>query len=191
MFMSVHIDHSTHVENVEFRGWGWCLSSPSTLWDRPLCFATVYTRKADLLGILLFCLWFHDGSMGIAESAVAPGFACTWSVWAGSGKACVCVPLSPELFTSCSAHFWVKARGWVGRRLGNAPTPTPIGNGEICLYHSYRLNKRSLEVSEGKFSKHHVPRKLLCSGEAQISRGVEGLLQPCHCPDQFHLETLF
>lgn len=59
------------------------------------------------------------------------------------------------------------------------PLP-PLCNGGICLYLSYGLNKRSLEVSEGKFSKRRGPRKLLCSGEARISRGGEGLSQPCH-----------
>lgn len=106
VFMCVHIDHNTHVENVEIRGQGYCLSSPSTSWDRLLCFAAVYTGQAGLLGILLCLPYFMMGAWGFENMLLHLALHALWSVWASSikGACLVYLSLSPECF--CILQNW-------------------------------------------------------------------------------------
>lgn len=106
VFKCVHIDHNTQVENVEIRGQGYCLSSPSTLWDRLLCFAAVYTRQAGLLSILLCLPYFMMGAWGLHSMLLHLALHALWSVWASSikGACLVYLSLSPECFASCKTE---------------------------------------------------------------------------------------
>lgn len=102
MFMSVYIDRNTHVENVEFRGQGWCLS---------------FVRQA-----LVFCHYVYQDGWLAGASVSASDF--TMGAWGLQGMLLLlashthevcepavlrvpgsCLSLSPELFTSCRAHF--------------------------------------------------------------------------------------